>query len=185
MLFRSNIDSTIPSFSRIFGFAFSLFIVGCASDPSQVSVDDKKFAELGRTRAIRLETANYQIPKIPEAGKALVYVVRAQEFRGSFVRFNIFVDGQNATSEMGWTRPGQYIHFNLVPGEHKVYSDAENWSEKVVNVKAGDVICLEQRVEMGLLFAKDFLTEIPEHEGKYLLKSSTLGTIIKTDKGTD
>ena len=78
---------------------------GCASLPS--------------TEVMKAETAGYQVPKLPEPGKAIVYVVRPSNF-GGLIRFNVFVDDQEAESEVGYTRSSQYIYFNLLPGDHKI-----------------------------------------------------------------
>lgn len=74
---------------------------GCASLPSP--------------EVMQTETASFQLPKMPEQGKALVYVVRPSGV-GGLVRFNVFVDDQEAASEMGHTRSSQYIYFNVTPG---------------------------------------------------------------------
>src|SRR3990170_4812761 len=97
-------------------------VAGCATAPTP--------------EAMRAETANYQLPKAPEGDNALVYVVRPSSV-GGLVRFNVFVGDRQDSSEMGYTRGSQYIYFNVPPGEHKIYSKAENWAEVVISVKAG------------------------------------------------
>lgn len=98
---------------------------GCASLPSP--------------EAMKAETAMFQLPKLPESGKAMVYVVRPSGV-GGLVRFNVFVDDQEATSEMGFTRGSQYIYFSVAPGQHRIYSKAENWADINVDAKAGYLV---------------------------------------------
>jgi hypothetical protein len=145
----------------------SLFVTGCASLPSS---DEMKAA-----------TATYQLPKLPEPGKAIVYAVRPSPV-GSLVRFNVFVDDQEAASEVGFTRGRQYIYFNLTPGNHKIFSKAENWAETLVTAQAGDIIFIQQEPAMGIIMARNSLFKIEDYQGKYHVKNLQVGTITKTDK---
>lgn len=144
-----------------------LTIGGCATLPSP--------------EAMKADVATYQLPKQPEAGKALVYVVRPSAI-GGLVRFNVFVDDQEAASEMGYTRSSQYIHFNVAPGQRKIYSKAENWAEATVTVKAGDVVYIQQEPTMGIIMARNNIVKLEDYQGKYHVKNLTLGTVIKSDK---
>jgi len=58
---------------------------------------------------------------------------------------------------MGFTHSSQYIYFNLSPGEHKIYSKAENWPETQVSVQAGDIIFIQQEPSMGFVMARNEL----------------------------
>jgi len=142
-------------------------LTGCASLPSP--------------EVMRAETASFQLPKLPEAGKAMVYVVRPSG-PGGLIRFNVFVDNQEAASEMGYTRGSQYIYFQVTPGEHKIYSKAENWAEAQISAQAGEVIFIQQEPSMGIIMARNSITKIEELPGKYHVKKLELGTILKTDK---
>ncbi len=142
-------------------------MTGCASLPSP--------------EAMKAEAATYQLPKTPEAGKAIVYVVRPSGM-GGLVRFNVFVDDQEATSEVGYTRSSQYIYFNLAPGEHKIYSKAENWAEVQVKAAAGDIIYIQQEPAMGIIMARNSIFKLEAYEGKYHVKKLTVGTILKSEK---
>lgn len=146
---------------------FVLVLTGCANLPSP--------------DAMKAETANYQLPKLPDTGKAMVYVVRPSAL-GGFVRFNVFVDNQEDPSEMGYTRSGQYIYFALSPGEHKIYSKAENWAETSVDAKAGDIIFIQQEPAMGIMIVRNNLFNLQSYEGKYHVKTLMLGTVIKMEK---
>ena len=142
-------------------------ITGCASLPSP--------------EAMRAETATFQLPKLPDSGKAIVYVVRPSAL-GGLVRFNVFLNDQEANSEMGFTRGSQYIYFSVPPGDHKIYSKAENWAETLVSVKAGDIIFIQQDSSMGIIMARNSLMKLEELPGKYHVKTLTVGTVLKTDK---
>ena len=146
--------------------AASLF-AGCASLPPP--------------EAMRAETASFVLPKLPEPGKAIVYVVRPSAL-GGLVRFNVFLNDQEANSEMGFTRGSQYIYFSVTPGDHKIFSKAENWAESLVSVNAGDIVFIQQDASMGLIMARNSLLKLDELPGKYHVKMLTVGTIIKTEK---
>ena len=142
-------------------------LTGCASLPSP--------------EVMKAEAASFTLPKQPEPGKAIVYVVRPSSV-GGLVRFNVFVDDQEAASEMGFTRSSQYIYFNLQPGEHKIYSKAENWAEENVSVKAGDIVYIQQDVSMGIIMARNSVARIDQDQGKYQVKVLKVGTILQSDK---
>lgn len=145
----------------------AIAVTGCASLPSP--------------EAMKTATADFQLPKLPSAGEAMVYVVRPSS-TGSMVRFNVFVDDQEPASEMGYTRGSQYIYFSLRPGEHKILSKAENWADTSVSVKAGDIVFIQQDPSMGIIMARNSLVKLEELPGKYHVKSLSVGTILKTTK---
>lgn len=147
--------------------ALTLVLSGCATLPSP--------------EAMKAEVAGFQLPKLPEPGKAIVYVVRPSGL-GGLIRFNVFLDDQEANSEMGYTRGSQYIYFSVPPGDHRIYSKAENWAETLLSVKAGEVYFIEQTPSMGILMARNAIAPVEEVQGKYHVKKLSLGTIIKTDK---
>lgn len=142
-------------------------ISGCASMPTP--------------DVMKAEAASYRLPKQPVAGKAIVYVVRPSSM-GTLVRFNVFVDNQEAQSEMGFNRGNQYIYFNLTPGNHTIYSKAENWAELAVSVQAGDIVFIQQDPSMGIVMARNSILKVEDYQGKYQVKTATLGTILKTDR---
>jgi hypothetical protein len=152
----------------LFFLAFPLAVLsGCATLPSPDQM--------------KAEVADYRLPKLPEAGKAIVYVVRPSGL-GGLIRFNVFVDDQEPGSEMGYTRSSQYIYFNLTPGDRKILSKAENWAEMNVSAKAGDIIFIQQDPSMGIIMARNSIIRLQDYEGKYHVKTLSLGTIIKSDK---
>jgi hypothetical protein len=138
-------------------------------------------ASLPPPEVMKSETATYRLPRLPDAGKAIVYVVRPSAL-GTLVRFNVFVDDQEPNSEMGHTRGSQYIYFMVAPGEHKILSKAENWAELQVSAKADDIIFIQQEPSMGLLMARNDIFKLQAYEGKYHVKTLTMGTILKTEK---
>jgi Protein of unknown function (DUF2846) len=147
--------------------AASVFFAGCASLPSP--------------EAMKAETANFQLPKAPEPGKAMIYVIRPSSL-GTLIRFNVFLNDQQEASEMGYTRGSQYIYFNVPPGEHKVYSKAENWAEILVTVKAGEVAFIQQEPSMGIIMARNNVFKLEDYQGRYHVKNTSIGTVIKTEK---
>jgi hypothetical protein len=142
-------------------------LTGCATLPSpQVMAD---------------ETVAFQLPKLPDPGKAIIYIVRPSSL-GALVRFNVFADDKQAQSEMGYTRAHQYIYFQVKPGEHTIYSKAENWADAKVSAKAGDIIYIQQEPDMGIIMARNDIYQPDDVEGKYCVKTLTLGTIKRTEK---
>ncbi len=131
--------------------------------------------------AMKQAVATFELPKKPEDGKALVYVVRPSGL-GGLVRFNVFVDDQQAASEVGYTRGSQYIYFSVTPGNHKIYSKAENWADADISVQAGDIVYIKQEPSMGFIMARNTITKIADYEGKYDVKTLQLGTIKKSEK---
>lgn len=158
-------------FKRVFLQGVSLLVLvaaaGCATLPSP--------------EVMRAEVANFELPNKPAPDKAVVYVVRPSEL-GGLVRFNVFLGDQEPSSEMGFTRGGQYIYFNLPAGKQRLFSKAENAAEIEVDAKPGEVIYLQQEPAMGILFARNSILRIEELPGKYHVKMLKPGTILKTDK---
>jgi hypothetical protein len=83
---------------------------------------------------------------------------------------------------MGYTRSSQYIYFSLPPGDHKIYSKAENWAETLVSAKAGDIIFIQQDPSMGFIMARNNILKVEDYQGKYLVKTLAIGTILKSEK---
>jgi hypothetical protein len=121
------------------------------------------------------------LPKQPEPGKAVVYVLRPSS-QAMLIRFNVFVDDQKDSSEVGYTRSGQYIYFNLLPGQHKIYSKAEEWAETTLSVRAGDIVFLRQEPAQGAYSSVNTIDRVPDDEGRAQLKRLSLGTIRKLDR---
>jgi hypothetical protein len=144
----------------------ALFVTGCSSLPSP--------------EKMRAEVQNYELPQLPKEGQAIVYVVRPSGL-GGLIRFNVFVDNKEAKSEVGYTRSSQYVYFNLQPGDHQILSKAENWAETNITAKAGDIIFIQQEPSMGIIMARNSIFKLQDYEGKYHVKTLSVGTIIKTD----
>lgn len=145
----------------------SLLLSGCVNMPN--------------FKQMQQDVNNYQLPKTPEEGKAMVYVVRPSLI-GAIVRFNVFLDDTQPESEMGFTRANQYIYFNVSQGVHTISSKAENWSVVNINAKPNEVIYLRQDPTLGLVMAGNRLYQIDDVEGKYHVKHLSLGKIIKLNK---
>lgn len=148
--------------SFFFVIALSL-LTGCATLPSP-----EKMAQ---------EVSGYNLPKQSDTESSLVYVVRPSSL-GTLVRFNVFLDDKEVSSEMGWNRGSQYIYFYVNPGKHTIFSIAENWAEISIDLKAGETAFVKQNPEMGIIMARNSLEIIPEIEGKYYVKNAKVGNII-------
>jgi hypothetical protein len=127
------------------------------------------------------ELESHQLPLKPTAENSVVYVVRPSSL-GTAVRFNVFLDDQDPASEMGYNRGGQYIYFSTTPGSHKIFSVAENTPELAFDIKAGEVVYIQQKVYPGIIMARNDLSILPATEGQWRVKTLSLGTILKTQK---
>ncbi|MBI5454519.1 MAG: hypothetical protein HY956_07835 [Deltaproteobacteria bacterium] len=157
----------MKSMFRILLFSVLLIFTGCATLPSPSE--------------IKSDINGFELPKLPEKGKAMVYVVRPSNL-GFIIRFNVFIDKEESASEIGYTRGGQYIFFDLAPGEHQILSKAENLAVFEVNAKEGDIIFVQQEPQMGLIMAGNSLFKIQDYEGKYHVKHLEMGTIYKSEQ---
>ncbi len=154
-------------YPRLFLICFFVALIqGCATLPS--------------SEQMKAEVSGFQLPRQPSPGKALVYVVRPSGV-GGLVRFNVFVDSQADEAEVGYTRGGQYIYFGVDPGSRRILSKAENWAEWTIKVNAGDVIFLQQEPAFGLIMARNNIFPIDETQGKYYVKTLSVGTLIKPE----
>lgn len=157
----------IKNISKMFVLFALVLLYGCASAPSVSTMQG--------------ELAGYSLPKPAVGDKGLVYVIRPSS-AGTLVRFNVFLDDQEAHSEMGYTRGNEYIYFYVTPGSHTLNSKAENWAELKVNVRAGEIVYVKQSVEVGFVMARNSLSLLGDMEGRYFVKEASLGTVTKETK---
>ena len=138
-------------------------------------------ATLPSPEKMALEVEEFTLPVKEEDGSALVYVVRPSSL-GGLIRFNVFLDDKEAESEMGYTRGSQYIYFHVSPGPHQISSKAENWADVTIDAKSDELIFIKQDTQMGFIMARNQISQIDIVEGKYHVKHTKLGTIIKIRK---
>ena len=129
---------------------------------------------------MRAAVASYQLPRLPEDGKAMVYVVFRESWYGK-IRFDVFLNNQDPQSAIGYNMGGQYICFEITPGEHMILSKAGNWAELRVSAKAGDIIFIRQEPYPGFIDARNRLAILPEYEGKYYVQTLAPGTIVNAN----
>lgn len=125
---------------------------------------------------MQAELQGFELPQQPSADEGMVYVVRP-EITGTLVRFNVFLNDQEDASEVGHTRGSQYIYFPVEPGQHTVYSKAENWASIDVDVAPGETVFIRQHAKMGLVMARNTLSLLNELEGEYFVKDTNPGTM--------
>jgi hypothetical protein len=167
MKYLKTFKNNMKSISKLLTIVAVVFLFqGCATLPS--------------ADQMKAEVAGYQLPRQPAPGKALVYVVRPSGI-GGLVRFNVFVDSQADEAEVGYTRGGQFIYFGVEPGTRKISSKAENWAEWTVKANAGEVLFLQQEPSIGIIMARNSIFPIEETQGKYYVKTLSIGTLIKPD----
>jgi hypothetical protein len=122
------------------------------------------------------------LPRLPDEGKAIVYVVNPSSFAKQASKqgymFKVFLDNNDPQSEVGSTLGQQYTYFNITPGEHKILTKAGNWAEINVSAKAGDIIFIQQEPYIGFTSLGIKLLPLQDYEGKYYVMTSTPGRII-------
>lgn len=146
--------------------AVTMFALNCASLPTK--------------EKMQAEVAGYELPAKPDKAKALIFIVRPSS-AGALIAFNVFLDNTESASEMGYNRGSGFIYFYAKPGMHKIFSKAENTADLELNTVAGGVYFIRQDVEMGLIMARNSLVGIDELEGKYHMKNTSVGTIIRKE----
>jgi len=150
----------------LFILAISSLLVNCATLPTRDKMQE--------------QIAGFELPVKPDKNKALIYVVRPSSV-GALIAFNVFLDNTEDAAEMGFNRGSGYIYFYVKPGMHKLFSKAENTAEIEMNTAANVVYYIRQDVHMGLIMARNELVSIDEVEGKYHIKNTTVGNIIRTE----
>jgi hypothetical protein len=146
------------------------FISACATPPAE-----KPTPPASAKRAI----AATELPAQAKAGYALIYVIRPSD-EATLIKFNVFLDNQNADAEMGYTQAAQYIYFYVKPGRRRIWSKAENWADLVVAAKPGEIIFLRQNPEVGYVISRNSLRKVDQKQGVQDLKRTSAGTILKT-----
>lgn len=122
------------------------------------------------------DTPDYSPPYAAPSDKAIIYVVRPTSLYGIF-KYPVYLDGKEKANQVGYTRGNEYIYFYASPGQHKIGSKAENFSELTVDVKAGETAYIIQEGSFGFLFGRNTLSKLNPVEGKYYVKHTDLGTL--------
>jgi hypothetical protein len=146
---------------------FSSMLIGCASLPS--------------VQVMESEVKGFTLPKVADKNNTVVYIVRP-EWAAPIIKFNVFLDDKEDSSEMGYTKGEQFIYFTVAPGNHTIYSKAENWAEIQIVAEKGKYVFIKQTPKMGIIMARNDIQIISDTEGKYHVKKTKPGTIIKEKK---
>jgi hypothetical protein len=101
--------------------------------------------------------------------KALVFVVRPA-FVGKLIQTKLAADG----NWIGTNKGKGYFSFTLEPGEHYLCSKAENRSVLKLTVEAGKTYFVQQKIEMGLMKARNKLVQLSDEEGRKALEKCDL-----------
>jgi hypothetical protein len=101
--------------------------------------------------------------------KALVFVVRPA-FVGKLIQTKLAADG----NWIGTNKGKGYFSFTLEPGEHYLCSKAENRSVLKLTVEAGKTYFVQQKIEMGLMKARNKIVQLSDEEGKKALEKCDL-----------
>lgn len=129
------------------------------------------------TQQMIKDTEHYQPPIQAPIDKGLIYIVRPSSLYGLF-KYNIYLDGKQDNAWIGYNRGYQYVYFQVAPGTHTLASQAENWSQITIDLKAGETLYILQDVSWGFLFGRNEIKKLNPIEGKYYIKHSNLGTML-------
>ncbi len=102
-----------------------------------------------------------QSKKIENPEMARIYVVRPTSFGGA-----ISMDIQDGAKPIGKTGPKGYLCWEREPGQTNIFGNAQNQSTLPITLKKGLVYYIQQHVRMGLIYARNKLRLLTEHEGK-------------------
>jgi len=105
----------------------------------------------------------------PLPGKAGVYIFR-NESMGAAIKMDIFLDGK----KLGESAAKTYFYVPLNPGTHEVMGKAENESRVSFNAVAGRVYYIWQEVKMGMMSARNQLTQVDDAKGRAGVMESKL-----------
>tara|TARA_B110000037_G_scaffold174962_1_gene199382 strand:+ start:1312 stop:1680 length:369 start_codon:yes stop_codon:yes gene_type:complete len=100
------------------------------------------FPPIPSQEKLNASIADYELPQLPEEGKALVYVVRSA-WNVGFIPFGVYRDDKEKESKVGHMRSRQYVYFSIEPGQHKVLAKSLTWAEFEIDAKACEVIFIE------------------------------------------
>ncbi|TNC95894.1 MAG: lipoprotein [Gallionellaceae bacterium] len=127
---------------------------------------------------ISVAATDHQLPHLPSNGNAIVYVIFEEVYYGE-VEFDVYLDDQRPESKVGRNKGGQFIVFELSPGEHKILSKGETWAEVTVTAKAGEAIFIRQEMYFGFLAPRVRLLGLQGGEGVNLVKILKPGLVDK------
>jgi len=120
----------------------SSILMGCASTTQYVQLPD-------------------QSKPIEDPSKARIYVVRPTSFGAA-----VSMDVRDGDKIIGKTGANGYLCWEREAGQTEVVGKAENTSSLPVTAQEGMVYYIEQRVELGVMRARNRLTLLSEDEGK-------------------
>jgi len=137
--------------------AYAIFLCGCSSTWQYVKAPDQRL-------------------KVADASKARIYLIRPDS--GSKLASTRITD--NGTL-IGNTGPHSYLCWERKPGTMKVMSVSADETATQLNVEAGGVYYVVQRVDVGLVYGKSSLTIVPEETGIALVKSCKPAYVITAE----
>ncbi len=113
---------------------------------------------------MKAETASFQLPKLPDAGKAIVYAVGWFGLPAWVVWFASTFLSTTRKPHQRWGTPADQHIISCEHGTHEVIQGGRTAS-------------------MGIIMARNSVSKkIDEVQGKYQVKQLQLGTILKADK---
>ena len=122
----------------------------------------------------------FELPAKPDQNNAIIYVVRPSAY--SHWGASIFLDDKKQNSEIGFNRGSQYIHFRVTPGRHKIYSEGDPLVEVTIEAKGGDIFFIRQDEKANGRGCCN-ISLIDPQEGRYQVRNSQLGTMLKMQDG--
>jgi len=118
---------------------------------------------------MKADLEDYNLPVVPDNKHGVVYVIRPSKGGTPGVYFDVYVDGKNKDDMIGQVGKRRYLYTTLPPGEHTIYSKAENWAEMKIQLKPKEIVFIEQVPKMGVLYVRNELRIFDEVTGKFFV----------------
>ena len=99
--------------------------------------------------------------RVEDPEKARIYVVRPTSFAAA-----VSMRVSDGKTVIGKTGPNGYLCWERSPGEMEILSKAENTARLPLTVEKNKVYYVGQHVRMGILFARNSLSSLPESDGE-------------------
>jgi hypothetical protein len=127
-------------------FPALLVVANCASTRQYVALPD-------------------QSQEVADQSMGRIYVLRPTGFGGA-----VSIEIRDGDQVIGKTGPGGYLCWERSPGNAEIVGKAENESSVTVDVEQGMVYYILQRIQMGILMARNRLELLAQTEGQETLE---------------
>ena len=92
---------------------------------------------------------------------------------GGLLAFKVFIDDEY----YAYTTGKRFLYAFLDPGTHKIMTKSENKDEISIVFEEGKTYYFEQKVQLGIMKARNKIERIPEAEGRKKLSKCKLSKV--------